>query len=522
MKPTATDRDQWSYLDWVLALCVGLLSLALYTRTLSPGVLPGDSGEFQVLAYQLGIAHCPGYPIYLLMAKAFTLLPLGDVAYRVNLFSAFMAAIAVAGVYLLARLIQANRWAAIFGALALAVSDTFWSQAVIAEVYSAAAVFTVYILVCVLYWQRTGKAFPLFLAGLLGGISLGVHTTVLVLAPGIAVFIWLHRREHPGFWRPAFGGALAGLLLWLTVFVIIDQNYPPANIFNGAYETARSAWGLSQADMQNPWVRIWFVASAQQWRSALDFDLGRMLGVAGSYFSGLPREFSYLTIGFSVLGWIALARKRKDLFALLCLSLIAHWLISFNYQIWDIYVFYITGYVLLVLAAATGLEWFTQWIEQLNLQWGRPLQVGSSILITLFAVGLMLMPRWPAVQRGEQPFIGAENYLLWEDPTAMVRSISRTVEQMKPNAVVFMDWNWLYTYYYVAHIEQGRTDLRFIETAPRSDVPGIPHSVIEFVEANIETRPIYFSQPVFEVRAAGFEFQRTEIWYNTFYQVIRP
>jgi hypothetical protein len=91
---------------------MGITSLILYVRTLAPGVLPGDSGEFQVLAYQLGIAHCPGYPVYLLMAKLVTFLPVGDIAYRVNLFSAIMAALAVCSVYLVARLISLNRWPA--------------------------------------------------------------------------------------------------------------------------------------------------------------------------------------------------------------------------------------------------------------------------------------------------------------------------------------------------------------------------------------------------------------------------
>jgi hypothetical protein len=508
--------------DAFLAIGAGVASLALYIRTLAPGVLPGDSGEFQVLAYQLGIAHCPGYPIYLLMAKVFTFLPVGEISYRVNLFSAVMAAVAVSGVYMAARLLSANRWAALFGALALAVSFTFWSQAVIAEVYTAGAAFVATILVCVLWWQKTGKALPLFLAGLLGGLSLGIHTTVAVLAPGIVVFLWLHRKEHPVFWRAALGGAVVGILLWITTFVIIDWNYPPANIFNGAYETARSAWGLSLEDIHNPWARIWFVASAQQWRSALDFDLGRMLMEAGNYFSGLPREFSDLTILLIVLGMISLTWKRKDVASLFGLALIFHWLISFNYQIWDIYVFFIIGYVLLAILAAIGLDVFGQWIQKLSLKWGGGLLAVVSILFLLFAVGSVLTPRLPAVQRGEVPFIGEESYLLWEDPASMINGISHTVEKMKPNAIVFMDWNWLYTYYYIAHIEQGRTDLRFIEPSPRADVPGLPHSVIEFIDANIETRPIYFSRPFAEVEAAGFTFQRAEIWYTTFYKVVRP
>jgi len=356
LKTTSNTTFKLTIIDWLFAAGVGIASLALYIRTLAPGVLPGDSGEFQVLAHQLGIAHCPGYPIYLLMAKLVTFLPVGEIAYRVNLFSAIMAALAVTGVYLAARLLSLNHWASLFGAVVLSVSYTLWSQAVIAEVYTAAAAFAVFILVCVLGWGKTGKSSLLFAAGVLGGLSLGVHTTVALLAPGVLVYLWLHRKEHPGMWRPAISGALVGVLLWVAVFIALDLNYPPSNIFNGAYETARSDWGLSQEDIQKPWVRIWFVATGQQWRRPLDFDLGDMIGQAWEYFSMLPREFSFVTILFMLLGLGYLILKRRNVAALLGISLATHWLVSFNYRIWDIYVFYITGYVILVILAAAGLD----------------------------------------------------------------------------------------------------------------------------------------------------------------------
>jgi hypothetical protein len=65
-----------------------VLSTTLYVRTMVPWVLPFDSGEFQVLAYQVGLAHGTGYAVYILLARLFiTLAPVGDVAFRANLFS---------------------------------------------------------------------------------------------------------------------------------------------------------------------------------------------------------------------------------------------------------------------------------------------------------------------------------------------------------------------------------------------------------------------------------------------------
>ena len=73
----------------------GLAALALYLRTLAPDVLVGDSGEFQFTGAILGVPHPTGYPLYTLLGKLLSLLPVGDVAYRINLSSAvYMAAAA--------------------------------------------------------------------------------------------------------------------------------------------------------------------------------------------------------------------------------------------------------------------------------------------------------------------------------------------------------------------------------------------------------------------------------------------
>src|SRR5919108_3423765 len=77
-----------------LALLGGL---ALYGLTCAPGVQGGDSGEFQFVGFILGIPHPPGYPLYALVGRLWTLLlPVGEVAYRMNLLSAVLAAATLA------------------------------------------------------------------------------------------------------------------------------------------------------------------------------------------------------------------------------------------------------------------------------------------------------------------------------------------------------------------------------------------------------------------------------------------
>src|SRR5262245_7101877 len=123
---------------------LAILAIA-YARTLSPGITwandGADSGDLVTAAARLGVAHPTGYPTYLLLARLFQLLPLGDLAYRATLLSAAAAALAALCVYMIVRLlIDAPGWpahcSALAAALGLGLSPVFWSQAVIAEVYS--------------------------------------------------------------------------------------------------------------------------------------------------------------------------------------------------------------------------------------------------------------------------------------------------------------------------------------------------------------------------------------------------
>src|SRR5512141_745561 len=101
--------------DGLLAAAVFLVSLAVYFRTLAPSVAErfDDSLEFQLIAARMAIAHPTGYPLFSILLKLFTLLPLGDVAYRVNFMSALFAALAVAVLYAVAQQLVQSRLAAV-------------------------------------------------------------------------------------------------------------------------------------------------------------------------------------------------------------------------------------------------------------------------------------------------------------------------------------------------------------------------------------------------------------------------
>ncbi|HVG17464.1 MAG TPA: DUF2723 domain-containing protein [Blastocatellia bacterium] len=184
---------------FVCAAVVFVMSLALYARTLAPTVTLVDSGELTVAVRALGVAHPPGFPLYVLLAHVATLFPFGSVAVRVNFASAFFAALAasmltlvVAEVLLVAAQVhsqksgsqkkaarnkgagkaapkpapaeaaQVNRYlrrvialapCLVAGAL-FAFSRTLWAYATITEVYTLNALLILVIFFLMFRWRR--------------------------------------------------------------------------------------------------------------------------------------------------------------------------------------------------------------------------------------------------------------------------------------------------------------------------------------------------------------------------------
>jgi len=163
-------------IDRISGSIIFAASFALYIRTLAPSLLYGDSAEFQTIAYTMGISHPTGYPVYVLLAKLFTFLPFGDLAWRVNLISAFCAALAVTFIYLLTRKLGAAIFPAIYGSLALALTPLFWKHASIAEIYTPSTACLAFVMLAVIEWRQTERPHWLFSSGLAGGLSLGIHT----------------------------------------------------------------------------------------------------------------------------------------------------------------------------------------------------------------------------------------------------------------------------------------------------------------------------------------------------------
>jgi hypothetical protein len=235
------DESRGAVVELLAGCAVFLIPFLLYLKTLTPTVLPYDSGVFQTKAYVLGIGHPTGYPTYILLGKLFTYLPFGDLAYRVNLSSAVYAAVAVLFVYLTAlRFVpdeKANlHVASAIGALAFATSPTFWSQAVVTEVYTLNVLCVAATLYTLFLWRDTRRDAHLLFAAFLVGLSMTAHMTSGLLVPAALLFVLLvdgKVLQAPARLLKGTAAFLAGLSPYLYLPVRASME-PPMNYGNAS------------------------------------------------------------------------------------------------------------------------------------------------------------------------------------------------------------------------------------------------------------------------------------------------
>ncbi len=230
-----------------------LVPLLVYLITLAPSVAFWDAGEFIAAAYTLGVPHPPGTPLYVLLGRIASLIPVGDIAVRVNALSAIAAALSCLFLYLaLLRLMRFRheerptapwlvRGGALAGGLLAMGGATFWTNATEAEVYALSNLVMTGTLWLLLRWDAHRRAGadtcddrPLLLIGYVLSLSIAIHLGTYLVLPPFALFVLLRhghvlRNAHVWIWIVLLSLLALSVHFFLPIRSALDPVIDEAN-----------------------------------------------------------------------------------------------------------------------------------------------------------------------------------------------------------------------------------------------------------------------------------------------------
>src|SRR5690348_17042212 len=225
------------------ALMVSLATLALYLVTLAPSTAMWDTSEYIAAAYTLGIPHPPGNPLFVILGRVFSILPIATtVAIRINILAAICSAVSAGMWFLITERVLVGwfsaRWQRILGgvvgALIGATAFTVWNQSVVNEkVYTVSLVGIAVISWLMIRWSDDpdgGKADRiLVLVAYLCGLGYANHMAGMLAAPAVGIAVLVRRPRTIYRWRVLLA-CIGAVILGLTPFATqpIRAAYFPA------------------------------------------------------------------------------------------------------------------------------------------------------------------------------------------------------------------------------------------------------------------------------------------------------
>lgn len=342
--------------DLVVCLVIFCTTLAVYLWSMPRTVVLEDDGLFLLTAYYNGIAHPPGYPLYTLLSHLATWVPIGSIAERVHAFTAMLGALCCVCLYRVIRQLLPGIHDALVASLVFGFSLAFWSQSIIAEVYSLNVLIVLLLLHLSLMYAAAHDLRQqqrlLNWMGLLYGLGLSNHWPLLVLSTPLFLVVLFP------YWRNVLQqfsrGTLFGLLgltpylwmVWRTQMDPLISFYGPINdwqefwsfisrkMFAGVEQSPTAGWedklafswyALVETSRQFTWagtflVIIGFLSQWKQWRWPI--TTGLVLGYLGNTFiliGLLGLDYDYLSqsnfrpcplVAYAVCSiWLALGLK---------------------------------------------------------------------------------------------------------------------------------------------------------------------------------------------------------------------
>lgn len=446
------------------------LPFMVYVSTLAPTIYNLDSAELTTAAATGGIIRATGYPLYLLLGRVWSWLPLGDVGYRMNLFSAFNGALTIALIAQILRRWRVGFWATLGALGLLAASTFFWALSLIAEVYTLHTALMAGLILALLAWQENPSPRKLGVIGLLTGLSMGNHVATVLLIPGAVWFLLTTHFRRVLSPRSLLWG-IGGALLGFSVYFYLSWQYGTSPAFNyaGYYDAA----GVFHPRNLQTAAGLWWLITGRSFAGQMFAYRGADLWLETVNFGiHLWRAFLALGIGPGLLGLVVLLRRNWRLGGMLVLMFVISAFFYIDYRVIDKETMFLPTYVIWTLWLGIGYQSLLDWLKQSHHRWGeatlKALMVGGVLFAVLWNWRLVDQSGdWSARQRSEAIFQLAE-----------------------PNALVFGWWGTAPALEYLQLVEGQRPDVQVVNRFLIA-----PEDMRKLIQAEIARRPVYIDMP---------------------------
>ncbi len=420
-------------------IAVSLAAFLVYRATMLPGLDFGDTAGFQDTG-EAGITPRQAYPLYYAVGWLVVHAAGGEPAHGMNLSSVLCAALACGLVTWLGAALSGSVAAGLFAGLLFGSSYTFWSQAIIAEVYALHLLMLSASLLALAWWaRRPASLMRLGLFFAIYAVGFGNHLMMILLAPAATLYLavcipgGLRGLLAPRVILLAGALAAAGSLQYLwNLHYLYTLPLPPASLWN-ALQT------------------FWFDVTKSDWRATMivGIDQSAYRLRLGMYWFDVTQQFGVAPLVLAAVGiaWLAARHWREALLVgggyLVAVGF------AYTYNVGDAHVFFLPSHLFVALAAACGLGALGTRLARVPLL-PRPLVHAGVVAVAVGLPAWRTYDTWPAVDRSGD-----------RRPLEVVERLARGLDPQQ--RVLVADLNWQIQNgldYYTHHLRQDVIQVR--------------------------------------------------------------
>ncbi len=432
---------------WYLVVLIAAGSL--YAFTCAPGVLWQDSGlaVYRIwhndLEGNLGLAVA--HPLYIMVGIAVKHVPLGELAWRVNLVSAVFGAVAIANLFLLLFLWIGRVLPAVIGAVTLGIGWTFWWHAVVAEVYTLYAAQLFGELIMLFMYVRTKRYRYLYLLGLLNGLTIANHMWGIFGFVSYAVFlVVLLVRKQVDFKH-------LGIIVMLWIIGALPYEYI---IIKNMFSSGEIVGTLASA------------AFGDLWRgNVLNTSVSLKIVLENIVFILLNFPTPNFLLFFFGLWMLWRVSPSRSFANIVFAMLVMHFVFAFRYTVVDRHAFFLPFYCLAAVLTGLGADFV---LNRFNRR-----TVVCMILVFLF-LPIPIYFITPAIARQFYKPLGQKRQRVYRDEyeyflmpwksgcRGAERFADEALAQVEKNAIIYAYTTDVHVLLYAQEVKGKRKDVRIV------------------------------------------------------------